>query len=465
MVYRLTKTAVPWCGSMVKLLQRKFIFVAMGSLLVVLVMVLGGINLVHVYQSEQRSDGILWMLASYRGEFPEEKKARKFLENYEYREDTQSQTNEQQEETSKQPMNDSRYEAYQSMWFLRQLLNAEPHISPETKFSTRYFTVSIDTANTITDVNVSHIAAITEQNAKEYGQMVLDAEKDHGYLEQYKYLQTATETGAMIIFLDCTTQLEAVQSFLYLSCGIAALVFGVVFLLVVFFSRRAIAPIASNMEKQRQFITDAGHELKTPLAIIAANTDVLALYSGENEWTESIRNQVNRLDVLVRDLLSLARMEEQRSFAAAKLNFSALVEETAAPFAVLAAQKQVDYQLQIDPALWLTGDMSGLQQMVSVLVDNAVKYVQFGGAVHIMLKKKSRYLQLEVYNSCDIMPEGDLNQLFDRFHRTDLSRARESGGYGIGLSVAKAAALIHHGKISVERREQGICFTVKLPIQ
>lgn len=278
MVYRLTKTAVPWCGSMVKLLQRKFIFVAMGSLLVVLVMVLGGINLVHVYQSEQRSDGILWMLASYRGEFPEEKKARKFLENYEYREDTQSQTNEQQEETSKQPMNDSRYEAYQSMWFLRQLLNAEPHISPETKFSTRYFTVSIDTANTITDVNVSHIAAITEQNAKEYGQMVLDAEKDHGYLEQYKYLQTATETGAMIIFLDCTTQLEAVQSFLYLSCGIAALVFGVVFLLVVFFSRRAIAPIASNMEKQRQFITDAGHELKTPLAIIAANTDVLALY-------------------------------------------------------------------------------------------------------------------------------------------------------------------------------------------
>ena len=144
-------------------------------------------------------------------------------------------------------------------------------------------------ANTITDVNVSHIAAITEQNAKEYGQMVLDAEKDHGYLEQYKYLQTATETGAMIIFLDCTTQLEAVQSFLYLSCGIAALVFGVVFLLVVFFSRRAIAPIASNMEKQRQFITDAGHELKTPLAIIAANTDVLALYSGENEWTESIR--------------------------------------------------------------------------------------------------------------------------------------------------------------------------------
>ena len=226
--YKLRKTDARWYGSMVKLLQRKFIFVAMGSLLVVLVTVLGGINLVHIYQSEQRSDGILWMLASYEGEFPEEKKARKFLENYEHREDAQSQTDEQQEELPKRPMNDSRYETYQSMWFLRQLLNAEPHISPETKFSTRYFTVSTDAANTITDVNVSHIAAITEQNAKEYGQMVLDAEKDHGYLEQYKYLQIATETGAMIIFLDCTTQLEAVQSFLYLSCGIAALVFGVV---------------------------------------------------------------------------------------------------------------------------------------------------------------------------------------------------------------------------------------------
>ena len=254
-----------------------------------------------------------------------------------------------------------------------------------------------------------------------------------------------------------------VQSFLYLSCGIAFFVFVVVFLLVVIFSRSAIAPIVTSMEKQKQFITDAGHELKTPLAIIAANTDVLTLYGGKNQWTESIRKQTERLNLLVQEMLMLARMEEQKQ-EFMELDFSALVEQTAAPLAVLAEQKQADFCLQLEAHLLLQGDGSSLQKMVSVLVENAVKYVQPSGQVTVTLKKKGRSAQLAVYNSCDIVPDGDLNLLFDRFRRTDASRARVSGGYGIGLSVARAVAQKHRGKIYAQRQKQGLCFTVRLPL-
>lgn len=454
---------------MVKLLRRKFIFVAMGSLLAVLVVVLGGINLVHIYQSEQRTDGILWMLANYGGEFPEEKSARKFLDRSERGEAKNAESEKQiqaQEiqEKEREYITDRRFQDYQAMWFLRQILNAEPHISAETKFSTRYFSVKLDNTGTISQMNINHIAAVTEDLVQEYSQIVLDSKKDYGYLGQYKYLQLPEEDGSIIIFLDCTTQQEAIESFLYLSCGIALLVFVVVLILVCILSREAISPIISTMEKQKQFITDAGHELKTPLAIISANADVLALYAGENEWVDSIRNQVGRLNVLVQELLMLARMEEQCQLEMAQLDFSALVQQTAAPFAILAEKKQVLLQLDVEPQIMIRGEAGSLQRLVSVLVDNAVKYVQECGAVSVTLKKKNRSAQLEVYNSCDMVPEGDLNQLFDRFRRTDLSRARENGGYGIGLSVARVVAQTHHGKIYVERRDEGICFTVKLPL-
>lgn len=455
---------------MVKLLRRKFIAVAMGSLLAVLMLVLGGINLVHIYQSEQRTDGILWMLASYDGEFPEEQNAKRFLDrpsqdNEGKKHNTQEQEKAQEKEEEEQTqLTDRRYEDYQAMWFLRQLLNAEPHISAETRFSTRYFTVEVDDTGTITQMNVNHIAAVTEELAQNYSQTVLTASSDKGYLGQYKYLKLFDEEGGMIIFLDCTTQQEAIQSFLYLSCGIALLVFVVVLLLVCIFSKGAIAPIISSIEKQKQFITDAGHELKTPLAIISANADVLALYAGENEWVDSIRNQVGRLNVLVQELLILARMEEQARLEMAQLDFSTLVEQIATPFAILAEKKQSPLQLRIEPKVMVRGEAGSLQRLVSVLVDNAVKYVQEGGTVSVTLKKRTRSTQLEIYNSCDVVPEGDLNQLFDRFWRTDLSRARENGGYGIGLSVARVVAQTHHGKIYAERRDQGICFVVRLPL-
>lgn len=451
---------------MIKLLQRQFIAVAMGSLLVVLILVLGGMNLLYHYQVEQKTEGFLWLIASYAGEFPEEQSASQFLNPIHRQEKSGAEQAEKQSEADANderiPLEDSRYEAYQALWPLRQLLNAEPLISAETRFSTRYFTVFADNSGVITQMNLNHIA-ISEEVACQYGEEVLESEREEGYLEQYRYLQLVNGSGNMIIFLDCTTQLEMVQSFLYLSCGIAFFVFVVVFLLVVIFSRSAIAPIVTSMEKQKQFITDAGHELKTPLAIIAANTDVLTLYGGKNQWTESIRKQTERLNLLVQEMLMLARMEEQKQ-EFMELDFSALVEQTAAPLAVLAEQKQADFCLQLEAHLLLQGDGSSLQKMVSVLVENAVKYVQPSGQVTVTLKKKGRSAQLAVYNSCDIVPDGDLNLLFDRFRRTDASRARESGGYGIGLSVARAVAQKHRGKIYAQRQKQGLCFTVRLPL-
>jgi len=451
---------------MIRLLQRKFIIVAMGSLLAVLILVLGGMNLLHHYQLEQQAEGLLWMIASYAGELPEEQNAKKFLHPAYQKEATEnkytSKDTDDHDDNAPISLEDSRYDTYRELQFLRQLLNADPHISVETRFSTRYFTVLTDKAGTITQMNLNHIA-INKEIGQQYAETVLSSQAREGYLEHYKYLLLDNDTGSIIVFLDCTNQLETARSFFYLSCGIALFVFVVVFLLVLFFSRSAIAPIITSIEKQKQFITDAGHELKTPLAIIAANNDVLTLYHGENQWTESINKQITRLNGLVQELLLLARMEEQQQ-AHDLLDFSALVEETALPFAVLIQQKQATFDWQIEPALLVRGEPRSLQKMISVLVDNAAKYVQPSGRIMIILKKKNRNIQLEVYNSCNILPDSDLNLLFDRFRRTDLSRARESGGYGIGLSVARAVAENHHGKICVRRQDHGICFYVRIPL-
>ena len=443
---------VCWRQNMIKSLQRNFILIAMGSLLAVLVVVLGGLNGMHLYQVEQRAEGVLWLLATYDGEFPEDQKAKRFLE--------QIPGVEEEEEVFLQ---DRRYKNYQEMSFWRQLFRAEPHISAETKFSTRYFYVKKDTTGEWTEVNLDHIAAVTETQAKQYIAEVEQKGEESGYLGQYRYLNVQKDGGTLLLFLDCTTQIESVQSFLYLSCGLALFVFLVVFVLVAVLSRKAIAPVIENIEKQKQFIIDAGHELKTPLAIIAANADVLALYHGKEEWVESIQHQVIRLNNLVHSLLQLARMEELVSIQKEIFDFSALVEETLKSFSVLAEQKGVDYDLSIEPKIMLSGEKVNLQQLISVLGDNAIKYVSPQGTIRVTLRKRGRFVQFEIYNSCDILPEGSLDLLFDRFRRTDQSRARESGGYGIGLAVAKATVERYHGKINAERKENGICFDVKLP--
>ena len=222
-----------------------------------------------------------------------------------------------------------------------------------------------------------------------------------------------------------------------------------------------------SYEKQKQFITDAGHEIKTPLTIIDADAEVLQADIGDNEWLEDIRAQTRRLAALTNDLIYLSKMEEaDRKLQMIEFPFSDMVMETAQSFQALARTQEKSFLCQIQPMVPLCGDERALRQLVSILLDNALKYTGEGGSIRFTLQRQARVLHLEVWNTTrQPVSTGNLDMLFDRFYRMDRSRSSQTGGYGIGLSIAKAIVAAHKGKISaVSRDGKSLSIHVFLPI-
>ena len=220
-------------------------------------------------------------------------------------------------------------------------------------------------------------------------------------------------------------------------------------------SKRAIKPIADSYEKQKHFITDAGHELKTPLTVISASADVLEMTQGENEWTQSIRNQVVRLTELTNSLVSLARMDEHDSkLLMTDFSISDAVTESLEPFSRLASQQGKHVEMNIQKNISFDGNEESIRKLVGILIDNAIKYSGEKGEIAVTLKSVSRGPMLQMKNSVDEISKGNHDELFERFYRGDASRSSEIGGYGIGLSIAKAIVCAHKGKITA-RSEDG----------
>lgn len=407
---------------MIKKLQRKFIMITMVSLALVMVILLGSINAINLYQMDRRVDGAIMILAENQGKFP----------NYEKGE----------------------------------LSHGEPRfgfqMNEETQFETRYFIVKVNKDGSILGTDTSHIAAVSSNDAAGYANKVMSGGKNSGYKGIYKYTVLHQPYGSMIVFMDCRIQIQTATIFFITSFGVALVNLLLVFILVFVLSKKAINPIIESMEKQKQFITDAGHEIKTPLAIISANADVLELTGGNNEWITSIRNQTIRLDKLVKNLLTLSKMDESNiKLVFTDFSLSDAVFETAASFETIAETQNKKYLMDIQPGIKLHGDESSIHQLVSTLVDNAMKYSNEEGTIKISLSAVKKAAKIEVFNTTDEVDKENLEKLFDRFYRADSSRSRETGGYGIGLSIAKSIVEAHHGKISA-RSEDGksIYFTV-----
>lgn len=409
---------------MIKKLKYKFIRITMLSLFLVLLVLVGLINSIVFYTTDKRADGTLQLLSDNRGKFPEMEKEKK---------------------PPKEP-------------------GKEFKINPETKFQTRYFIIEYNEDGSANRIDTSHISAITSDDALDYAEEAMHKGRSSGYEDIYKYKIIDLSEGTMVIFMDCRNDLEMVFYFFLISCGVALGTLILVFFLVNILSIRAINPIIESIEKQRQFITDAGHELKTPLAIISANADVLELTTGESEWINSIRNQTIRLDKLVKNLLTLSKVDEgniQLKFA--EFDLSACVSDIAGSFTAMAETQNKKLVLVIQPGLLLQGEEGCIQQLVSTLLDNAMKYSNENGEIKLTLSGVKKGIRLELYNTIDKIETKNLDRLFDRFYRDDASRSRETGGYGIGLSIAKSIVEAHHGKISVKSEDgKSICFTISI---
>ena len=224
-------------------------------------------------------------------------------------------------------------------------------------------------------------------------------------------------------------------------------------------------PFLENYEKQKQFITDAGHELKTPLTILNADAEILAMDYGENEWVSDIQTQTKRLADLTNDLILLSRMEEEQTrLQMLELPLSDIAEETIAPFQAVARTQEKTLELCIQPMLSICGDEKSLRKLFSILLDNAVKYSAPQSTISCTLEKQKNLIRLSVWNAVEHITKAQTEHLFDRFYRTDQSRNSQTGGYGLGLSIALAIVTAHRGKITASTADEAsLLITVTFP--
>lgn len=336
----------------------------------------------------------------------------------------------------------------------------------EAPYDTRYFTVTVDDDGAIVGVDVNHVAATTAQDACAYALQVSVSGAKHGFYGAYRYRAVDVDEGSLYVFVNCSRELSNFEAFLGASAAIGVGAWLLVLVLVVIFSRIAVRPIVESYRKQQRFITDASHEIKTPLAVIAAANDVMEIEAGESEWTQSIAAQVTRLKSLTERLVFLARMDEDATqFEKTDLDLSELTEYASEPFCAVAESRGKKLVRDLESGLHVQGDISALSQVVELLLDNATRYASDGSEIELALKKRSRGgVTLQVSNAVDAMPEGELKRLFDRFYRADTSRNSQTGGSGVGLSVAQAIVEAHGGSIRAQALDaHTICFTVTLP--
>lgn len=280
---------------------------------------------------------------------------------------------------------------------------------------------------------------------------LLEQEDASGYRGNYKYLAREKDGETLYIFLDCTKNIQGEKQLLLISVLVSVVGILVILLLVVLLSPRMVRPVLESYEKQKQFITNAGHEIKTPLAVIDSCADVIELEQGESKWTSGIRSQVQRLGTLTAELTSLARMDEQGSkLPMEEFSLSEQVQDVVETFRLMAEQRELSLETAVQEGISYTGNAPMLEELCSILLDNAVKYTVPGGTIQFSLRKKGRRVLITCENPAEGLQTGSQKRLFDRFYRGDDSRGGEQTGYGIGLSMAEAIVSAHRGKITAE---------------
>lgn len=337
----------------------------------------------------------------------------------------------------------------------------------------RYFIVTLDTDKNGISFNGSHISDsdITQETAYSMATSVAVKSQKTGYKNNYRYRleEIADEfgtTGYVVVFLNCNDSLafqHIATLFLLLLCVIFTLLITFVFSI---FSDQFMRPFEENSKRQKQFITDASHELKTPLSIISANAQVLEYKQGSNDWTKTIITQTERMGNLINNLLLLAKMDElNNNLLLEEVEFTQIVADTIEPFREVLEKKHASLSLNLQKPVTFVANKEQMKQLVSILIENATKYVENNGEVIVTLSRTKRFATLKIYNTAHLSEDFDGQRLFDRFYRPDYSRTSSTGGHGIGLSIAKKIATQMNGGIEAKKEANGITFQASLSCQ
>lgn len=431
-------------SAMGRRLRRKFILVAMGAVTVVLTLIIAGINIVNYSHVCKMADARLdYILAGKDGIDGED----------------EPKTGPGQDAVAGKVATGNRA-AVRDVHF--------EGMTAESPFDTRYFTVSI-AGGQVTDVNTARIAAVGAKRAARIAAGLYSKKGwTSGFSGNYRYTATVQGDKTTYVFVDCSRELASFHSFLSASVAISCIGWLAVLAIVTVASGAVIRPMVESYSKQKRFITDASHEIKTPLAVIDAANEVQEIESGESEWTQSIHEQVARLTALTERLVFLARMDEgSAGFTMATIDLSEAVDTAATPFESVAVSRGKRLSTSIASGVRAHADAAAVAQVVELLLDNATRYASEDSVIELSLRAVSRgagkgSAELVVSNAVDELPEGDLDRLFDRFYRADVSRSSKTGGSGVGLSVVRAIAEAHGGSASVCGSGNQITFTVRL---
>lgn len=405
---------------MIKKLREKFILISMLSLTFVIAVIIGIIN-IHNYSSiVKRADEKLELIINNNGIFPKEKGNKSFPHNKE--------------------------------------------MSPEAPFKTRYFSVAFNSDGEIARTNIENVFSIDELSAGSYAKELYNNSKEKGFFKNYRYLSKETNDETLYVFVDCQDELMTFKEFLSASLLFSLIGITAIFLLVLLSSKIILKPISESYEKQKHFITDASHELKTPLTVIDASTDVLEMEIGENEWISSIKDQVTRLTKLTEDLLLLSRMNETNKVIYTDFPLSEVLEDSIKSFESVAISQGKTIETDIQSNISYNGEINMLTRLFSILLDNALKYSNEKGIIKISLHKYDKSTRIIFYNTCNIIEIGNHNYLLERFYRKDSSRNSNTGGHGIGLSIAKSIVDNRKGKINIKSEDgKSLTITITLP--
>ena len=405
---------------MIKKLRQKFILISMFSLTFVIAIIIGIIN-IHNYSSiVKRADEKLELIINNNGIFPREKD--------------------------------------------NKIMPPDNKMSPEAPFETRYFSVTFNNNGEVIKVNIDRIAAIDELSAESYATSLYNNSKTKGFFKNYRYQSKTRDTETLYVFIDCQHDLITFREFLYASLLFSLIGITTIFLLVFFSSKIILKPISESYEKQKHFITDASHELKTPLTVIDASADVLEMEVGENEWITSIKDQVTRLTKLTEDLLMLSRMNETNRVIFTDFSLSEVLEDSIKRFESVAISQGKTIETNIPNNISYNEEINMISQLFSILLDNALKYTNEKGLIKVSLSETEKNKKIVFYNTCENIEIGNHDNLLERFYRKDSSRNSNTGGHGIGLSIAKSIIDNHKGKINIKSDDgKSITITITLP--
>ena len=411
---------------MFRKLKIRFILLASAAIVCILLTMIAVLNSVRFLQTNGEIQAVLNILSANNGDFPSV------------------------EETAESLQND--------------------RITIDTIYQYRYFSVVYNEDKTLYSSNLDHLSNLSKEQALSYANKVIKNSRSSGVFKvgsqfySYQITQDSKTKRYLLVVLDSTNYLESRNDFFWLSIQLCFYSFIFFVLVVSGFSNFAIRPYIKNYENQKRFITNAGHELKTPLAIISANTELQELMTGENEWTESTKDQVKRLSNLINQMVVLARLEEQPDVTLVDVNFSEVVKKVAGNFKSVIEKAGKKYEIKLQEDIHVKATEDELYELVSILIDNACKYCDEDGQIFVTLTKAKRgkRARLTVANSYADGKNVDYSRFFDRFYREDESHNQKQPGYGIGLSMAESLVRIFKGRMWVSYKKGLIGFTVLL---